>query len=53
MQRESIRECIDGAERYLVKGYVDSDSLINNIDEAISEEETKKLIHSHKAFANL
>jgi len=43
MQRESIRECIDGAERYLVKGYVDSDSLISNIDEATSEGKDKKV----------
>lgn len=51
MERDAIRKCIDGAERYLVKGYTNSESLISSICEAIDEQNTRKLIDFRMGYA--
>lgn len=37
LQRESLRQCISSADNYLVKGEIDSSSLIKVINEAIQK----------------
>ena len=53
IQRENIRKCIDGAERYLVKGYTDSNALITNICEAIDEQSSRRLMLSRLHHAEV
>lgn len=42
LQRESLRQCISSAENYLVKGEIDSSSLISAIKQAIQKTNTLK-----------
>ena len=51
LERENIRKCIDGAQSYLLKGYTESDSLIDSISGAIYEQESRKLILSRLRYA--
>lgn len=41
LQRESLRQCINSTETYLVKGEIDSNSLISAITKAIQDQNTK------------
>ena len=44
MKREEFKHCLDGAENYLVKGYIDSPSLIETIMKAINKNKEKNTI---------
>lgn len=42
LQRESLKQCLDNAKNYLVKGNIDSHSLISAIKQAIQKPNTTK-----------
>ncbi|GEM_PF-4561448 len=48
LQRESLRQCLDSADGYLVKGEIDSSSLISAIKQAIQKTNTTKDSHNVK-----